>query len=297
MNVPKINLDVVERAISRLEDMRTHSSSSELTETLTELRRVRRVLRIDPAEEPLVSSTALELFGLLADIEDSSLGTAGAQALRARTGARARGRLARHHALLAAAGKSGGDGSVRARGGPSRHQWDTDRESGLSTVRGEVIMRLEAGDRTYPVPASLTYRSDDPFAVHVSMHVGAGETVDWVFGRGLLFAGLRKAAGCGDVRIWPGFDAPPLTSDEGGVIDFVPDPAPRERRRAPHIFILLSSPEGDALLRTERSALRAFLRKTQAEIPFGAELTGPRGSSADDFAEQLNQRRNPRSPS
>ena len=94
-----------------------------------------------------------------------------------------------------------------------------------SSVTCELRLRLlVAGDAALPVPAALRYDLADPYAIHATFHA-AGDTVEWVFARDLLAAGLRDDAGLGDVRVWP--------SSEAGV---------------QVVYISLSSPEGEALL-------------------------------------------------
>lgn len=58
-------------------------------------------------------------------------------------------------------------------------------------------------ERGIPVPARLGYRSDDPFAVHVTFHIGSDHPVHWTFARELLVEGVFRPCGHGDVRVWP----------------------------------------------------------------------------------------------
>ncbi|MET8542969.1 SsgA family sporulation/cell division regulator [Kitasatospora sp. NPDC004799] len=64
--------------------------------------------------------------------------------------------------------------------------------------------RLVLGEHeTVDVPVRLGYRSDDPFAVALQFLGPASEAGTWRFSRDLLWEGLQKPAGLGDVRIWP----------------------------------------------------------------------------------------------
>jgi hypothetical protein len=117
-----------------------------------------------------------------------------------------------------------------------------------ATVTCELRLRLlVAGDAALPVPAALRYDVADPYAVHAAFHA-AGDTVEWVFARELLAAGLQGEAGIGDVRVWP-------SSDTG--VDVV--------------FVSLSSPEGQALLEAPARELAAFLERTYSAVPAGGE--------------------------
>ena len=117
-----------------------------------------------------------------------------------------------------------------------------------SSVTCELRLRLlVAGDAALPVPAALRYDLADPYAIHATFHA-AGDTVEWVFARDLLAAGLRDDAGLGDVRVWP--------SSEAGV---------------QVVYISLSSPEGEALLEAPAPELSTFLDRTYATVPAGSE--------------------------
>ncbi|MFI2608925.1 SsgA family sporulation/cell division regulator [Kitasatospora sp. NPDC018619] len=53
------------------------------------------------------------------------------------------------------------------------------------------------------VPVRLGYRSDDPLAVALEFLGPAAEAGTWLFSRDLLWDGLQRPAGLGDVRVWP----------------------------------------------------------------------------------------------
>ncbi|MEU3567674.1 SsgA family sporulation/cell division regulator [Kitasatospora sp. NPDC036755] len=64
--------------------------------------------------------------------------------------------------------------------------------------------RLVLGEHeSVDIPVRLGYRSDDPFAVALEFLGPAAEGGTWRFSRDLLWEGLQKPAGLGDVRIWP----------------------------------------------------------------------------------------------
>ncbi|WP_326596878.1 SsgA family sporulation/cell division regulator [Streptomyces sp. NBC_01803] len=103
-------------------------------------------------------------------------------------------------------------------------------------------------ERSVTVPALLRYRSDDPFAVHVTFHLGSEAPVRWTFARDLLVEGLFRPSGQGDVLLWP---------------------ARAEGRDV--VWLSLRSPDGDALLRAPAAALSAWLERTMRLVPPGAE--------------------------
>lgn len=103
-------------------------------------------------------------------------------------------------------------------------------------------------ERSVPVPARLTYRTADPYAVHVVFHVGSDFPVRWTFARELLVEGVFRPSGGGDVRVWPS------TSEGRGVV-----------------LMALSSPEGDALLEAPTSVVSAWLERTLRAVPPGTE--------------------------
>jgi hypothetical protein len=103
-------------------------------------------------------------------------------------------------------------------------------------------------ERTIPVPARLVYRADDPFAVHITFHIGSDCPVSWTFARELLIDGVFRPCGRGDVRIWP-------TKVEGRSV----------------VCVALTSPEGDALLEASTPVVSAWLERTLVMVPPGTE--------------------------
>ena len=99
-----------------------------------------------------------------------------------------------------------------------------------------------------PLAASLNYRRDDPYAIRMAFHVGTDEPVEWIFSRDLLAVGLDRAAGDGDVQVWP---AAAVHRDV--------------------VNISLSSPFGQAHFEAPATALTGFLLRTYEVVPAGRE--------------------------
>ncbi|MGI5404784.1 SsgA family sporulation/cell division regulator [Streptomyces sp. CA-135486] len=127
-------------------------------------------------------------------------------------------------------------------------------ERGVTTVRAHTQLQLlgDGPPRPRLLPATFTYRSDDPYAVRVVFGEPPGAQVEWVFARELLVEGLRHASGTGDVRV---HREAAVAGQEG------PD----------RVHISLSSPEGRALLAMPSGDLETFLAKTRAAVVYGSE--------------------------
>ncbi|MFJ6939464.1 SsgA family sporulation/cell division regulator [Streptomyces sp. NPDC101132] len=118
-----------------------------------------------------------------------------------------------------------------------------------TVVERELELKLVLSpERSIPVPARLTYRADDPYAVHITFHVGSSAPVNWTFARELLVEGVFRPCGHGDVRIWP------TKVDAHSVI-----------------CVALSSPDGDALLEAPATSVSAWLERTLRAVPPGTE--------------------------
>ncbi|MEU5630028.1 SsgA family sporulation/cell division regulator [Streptomyces rishiriensis] len=118
-----------------------------------------------------------------------------------------------------------------------------------TVVERELELKLILSpERSIPVPARLGYRSDDPFAVHVTFHVDSDHPVAWTFARELLVEGVFRPCGHGDVRVWP-------TKSEGRSV----------------VLMALSSPCGDALLEAPSAQVSAWLERTLRVVPPGSE--------------------------
>ncbi|MGW3628135.1 SsgA family sporulation/cell division regulator [Streptomyces sp. NPDC000880] len=98
------------------------------------------------------------------------------------------------------------------------------------------------------VPSRLTYRTDDPYAVHITFHIGSDTPVKWAFARELLGEGVFRPCGHGDVRIWP-------TKVEGRSV----------------VLMALSSPGGDALLEACAAVVSSWLERILRVVPPGSE--------------------------
>lgn len=103
-------------------------------------------------------------------------------------------------------------------------------------------------ERSVPVPARLVYRTDDPYAVHITFHIGSDHPVHWTFARELLVEGVFRPCGHGDVRVWP-------TTLDGQAV----------------VLMALSSPDGDALLEVPAAQVSAWLERTLRVVPPGSE--------------------------
>jgi hypothetical protein len=95
------------------------------------------------------------------------------------------------------------------------------------------------------VPATLAYDVADPYAVRIGF--GAPDGISWLLARDLLRVGLDRPAGEGDVRLWPA------------------------RTTGDVLFLHLRAPSGEALFEMSRSAVAAFLRRTEQLVPVGSE--------------------------
>ncbi|MFJ5773623.1 SsgA family sporulation/cell division regulator [Streptomyces sp. NPDC093094] len=118
-----------------------------------------------------------------------------------------------------------------------------------TVVERELELRLILSpERSVPVPARLSYCTDDPFAVHIAFHITSGHPVNWTFARELLVEGVFRPCGHGDVRVWP-------TKTEGHGV----------------VLMALSSPDGDALLEAPAAQVSAWLERTLRVVPPGSE--------------------------
>ncbi|MFF9273583.1 SsgA family sporulation/cell division regulator [Streptomyces griseosporeus] len=118
-----------------------------------------------------------------------------------------------------------------------------------TVVERELELRLILSpERGVPVPARLTYRTDDPYAVHITFHINSEYPVNWTFARELLVEGVFRPCGHGDVRVWP-------TKVDGRSV----------------VLMALSSPDGDALLEAPSAPVSAWLERTLRVVPPGTE--------------------------
>jgi hypothetical protein len=118
-----------------------------------------------------------------------------------------------------------------------------------TVVERELELKLVLSpERSIPVPARLSYRTEDPYAVHIAFHIGSDAPVHWTFARDLLVEGVFRPCGHGDVRIWP-------TKIEGRSV----------------ICVALTSPDGNALLEVPSAAVAAWVERTLRIVAPGTE--------------------------
>ncbi|MFI7240451.1 SsgA family sporulation/cell division regulator [Streptomyces qinglanensis] len=118
-----------------------------------------------------------------------------------------------------------------------------------TVVEREVEMRLVlAPELSVAVPARLSYRTDDPYAVHMTFHIHSDTPVRWTFARELLVEGVAQPCGDGDVRVWP-------TSVADRDV----------------LCLALSSPNGDALLEAPSQVVADWLERVLRAVPPGSE--------------------------
>ncbi|MFC8244806.1 SsgA family sporulation/cell division regulator [Streptomyces chartreusis] len=119
----------------------------------------------------------------------------------------------------------------------------------MSVTELDCILHFAvAPGREIPVPARLSYRSWDPYGVHIAFFVEGCAPVNWVFARDLLAEGMVRPSGLGDVRIWP----------EGS-------------GQSGSLCLALSSPDGRALLTMPAAVVTPWLRRTYHLVPAGFE--------------------------
>ncbi|MBB1255708.1 SsgA family sporulation/cell division regulator [Streptomyces alkaliterrae] len=142
-----------------------------------------------------------------------------------------------------------------------------------TVIEREMELRLVVTrDRSVGLPARFTYRTGDPYAVHVSFHIDTPQPVHWTFARELLVEGVFRPCGHGDVRVWP-------TKVKGRNV----------------ICLALNSPDGEALVEAPSVPLAAWLERTLRVLAPGDEaselgideglaaLLAPAGGGEDPF--------------
>lgn len=103
--------------------------------------------------------------------------------------------------------------------------------------------------RPVPVPTRLLYRTDDPWAVHLTFHVDSATPVEWAFARDLFVDGVFRPTGDGDVRVWPSH------VENGHAV----------------VCLALAAPDGRAVLRAPVGPVKAWLERTMFLVPPGEE--------------------------
>jgi hypothetical protein len=125
---------------------------------------------------------------------------------------------------------------------------------GTDTPQGPVVISSEPvpwkllvpDDRTVLFPGDLCYKSTDPYAVRITFHLD--DTMDWVFARTLLIAGLLEPSGVGDVEI-----------------------SPCHRNDVDTVQITLKAHHVCAVLEAPARMIAAFLKQTCQAVPLGME--------------------------
>lgn len=112
-------------------------------------------------------------------------------------------------------------------------------------VTMNIAVRIVDPPPAGQLTATLRYATSDPYEVVIFFHVGQGQTVPWTLGRDLLRTGLARAAGPGDIRIWP---------TAGGLLS-----------------ITLASPDGQARFELAYGPVAEFLAATDDLVPEGTE--------------------------
>ncbi|GAA1243294.1 SsgA family sporulation/cell division regulator [Kitasatospora nipponensis] len=123
--------------------------------------------------------------------------------------------------------------------------------SGSKTVvTAEIQLELLTVDGAgIGLHTTWSYDPQDPLAVRIDFLLPFGMGESWGFARTLLAEGLNAPAGEGDVLFDPETD---------GL----------------HVLMMLRAPDGAAVFRAPASELRAFLGRTLARLPLGAEQCG-----------------------
>lgn len=121
----------------------------------------------------------------------------------------------------------------------------------LTLVVSRILVRLIVAEGVdQPVMVDLCYKCTDPYAVSLTFHMGADDTVRWVVGRDLLLNGQQGLTGVGDVQVWPS----------------------RHSRGKKTFIALRRSPKREkAVVAASARALDAFLLRTLAVVPAGTE--------------------------
>ncbi|MEU9044933.1 MULTISPECIES: SsgA family sporulation/cell division regulator [unclassified Kitasatospora] len=102
-----------------------------------------------------------------------------------------------------------------------------------------------------PVQAEFRFDPATPAVITVEFLAERGPILIWRFGRELLHRGLTTMSGCGDVRMWPA--------------------QPDERASS---WLLLETPELEAMFELPTGRLAAWLDATYRITPAEAELDG-----------------------
>jgi hypothetical protein len=288
MNPHDVTTEAVADAIARVRQLKLRVSPSrhaQLEACLDELHAAYGKLDNGQGLIPPDAASALSIVRFVAQLERTSLATPAASALASRTPTSALRRIAQHADRLDATRQEPAQDEHTQRQqchspstaparrtpvrdllqrihtrktaeGPKKQRetaWQvhtTHGDAGATEVRCEFHLRLViSSTSSLPVPAEAIYRTSDPYAVQMTFHTGADETVNWCFSRELLTAGSRTSAGAGDVQVWPS----------------------QSKTGAGIVCLALVSPEGEALMEAPAGAIQAFLRASHKVVPPGEE--------------------------
>src|SRR5690348_5715565 len=118
-------------------------------------------------------------------------------------------------------------------------------ESLKTVTQGVAVQLVISCTYSLSMCMSLRYEPTDPYVVRATFFTDTDEPAEWVLGRDLLADGLRRSAGCGDIRIWPAVG-----------------------RGDQAMYLVLRSPAGTALLEIPvQEDVRTFLENTESLVP------------------------------
>lgn len=118
----------------------------------------------------------------------------------------------------------------------------------METIYMEMQPQLFIGSDPTTFRAMLSYSKKDPMAIKFTFYA-SGDSVVWEIDRSMVATGMIHEAGIHDVRIWREADM-----------------------EKPTTCMFLSSPEGEALIHFDATALGGFLQMTYEMCPLGQEF-------------------------
>lgn len=145
-------------------------------------------------------------------------------------------------------GRSGARGRASRTARPSRTDRGTTSAPAVACGTSLDLHVVTEYFGELPVAAHLSYLRADPYAVRLHCYVDTPFTVTWLFARHLLWLGLNRPTGMGDVRVRPGHGR-----DRGW------------------IFLCLDGADGRAVLRARARKVRRFLEQSTRIVPLGTE--------------------------
>ncbi|MFI9580827.1 SsgA family sporulation/cell division regulator [Streptomyces sp. NPDC052236] len=126
------------------------------------------------------------------------------------------------------------------------------------SVKAGVVMSFVVSEElSFLVPVEIQYQSGEPYAVRMTFHLPGDPPLIWVFGRELLFDGIHRPSGEGDVRIAPIVPSTPTS--------------PAGPEGLPDVGITLQVGRERALFRASAAPLLVFLDRTDELVPLGQE--------------------------